>query len=446
MKKLMSCIALTASVWSSFSFAQNYDITLMAVRQGSSYQTQYFTVSPNPLTVPTNNNIEAVMYYRETVTIKNFGGDSCYFLDSGQTTSTNFRCGTYETVFYLNLSSPQPSTAEEPSKTCNTVEGAFIDGFHNALEDFCAIVGTTGGANPQPLMCTATNISEIPAGSGNFQHTVTAQTCTAPTGPTAPDGEGPDPEPCSENCEPTDPPPTGGNDGSDIPNTGGGSNTSTTTVTGTSTDSQGNVTNIEMTFEQDLTPVTERLNEANQRLKVENQNSSTIIDKLNELITGNTNIGQKLDGIKDAINGLDGGTDMSGVEDGIEGLREDLSGNGSFAEGEALAGEVSLPSETDLLGQFQAIQDAINSPENQAHFDALQNAAGNGLTVFESIPQLFQLSSESCTPLPFYKYNLDICGYTSTIRTVLNFVFIVILIIFLVRSLNEDMKKIRMIS
>lgn len=441
MKKLMFFIALTASVWSSFLYSQNQYITNVFVRTGASNSTQYFTITPSSFTAPQGVNLCA--YFQELGTIAhtstgNTGEfqtpNSCYFKWSGTTYNDE-----------IHFSTPV-LTDDEPTRTCKLIEGAFIDGYHNALDDFCAIVGTTGGSNPQPLMCIATNLSEIPAGSGNFQHTVTPQTCTAPTGPTAPDGQGPDPEPCTENCEPTDPPPTGGNDGSDIPSTGGGSNTSTTTVTGTSTDSQGNVTNIEMTLEQDLTPVTERLNEANQRLKVENQNSSTIIDKLNELITGNTSNGQKLDGIKDAINGLDTGSDMSGVEDGIEGLREDLSGNGSFAEGEALAGEVSLPSETDLLGQFQAIQDAINSPENQAHFDALQNAAVNGLTVFESIPQLFQLSSESCTPLPFYKYNLDICGYTPTIRNVLNFVFIVVLIIFLIRSLNEDIKKVRMIS
>src|SRR5690606_39104283 len=104
----------------------------------------------------------------------------------------------------------------------------------NSLDDFCAIVGSTGGANPEPLLCVATNLSEIPAGSGNFQHTVTQQTCSAPTGPTAPDGEGTDPEPCTENCEPTDPEtPPGGDDGSGIPDSSGGATGGNSNVGGT---------------------------------------------------------------------------------------------------------------------------------------------------------------------------------------------------------------------
>jgi hypothetical protein len=450
MKKLLLSLVLTASVWSSFSHAANYHVIGVTIKQGATSATSQFTLSPAlPYVIPSEFTTlsQRCLWIQENITITwNYDSSTVEFAPSN---NCSFKPPSHSSYGYNITAITGSDTQADPTQTCKGNEGGFIDGFHNSLSDFCANIGTTGGINPQPLLCTATNISEIPAGSGNFQHTVTANSCTAEDGPTAPEGENPDPEPCTENCEPTDPPPSGGNDGSDIPSTGGGTNNSTTVVTGTQTDNQGNVTNINMQMEQDYSPITERINETNERLKAENENSSTIIDRLNDLIHGTTENGQKLDAIADAI-GSSTGTDTSGIEgklDGISdelgGLRDDLSGNGSFEDGQNLANDIDLPDESDVSDFFSQINDVINNEENTARYNGITTAA-DGLTSFQSLPQFFEFSSENCAPIPFWHYQWDVCQYTPTIRTVLTFITTMLLILFLVRSVVEDLKKIRL--
>lgn len=448
MKKLIFSILLAASVWSSFSFAQNKNVTVQ-VYSGTYNGTSNYQRNPQTFVAP--SDVDLCSYFWEIGTlIHNSAGEITPNLRD-PSNPCRFKIYTTAPKYEFSLNLPFTLTEADPTQTCKGLEGSFIDGFHNSLDDFCAIVGTTGGTNPQPLMCTATNISEIPAGSGNFQHTVTAQSCSAPTGPTAPDDGGTDPEPpCTENCEPTDPetPPTGGNDGSDIPSTGGGSSSSTTTVTGTQTDSQGNVTNINMTMEQDYSPITTRQDETNQRLEVENQNSSSIIGQLAQLLEKVTGIGQgtaeisdKLDGVTDAINGIDTSTDLSGVEGKLDGIKDAI---GTPQEGEAAGNDAELPDvETAINEGFNAIQDAMNTDTNNQITAGLENI-GDKLTSFESIPQLFEFASQSCSPITLGEHSLNLCSYAATSSSVLSWVLTMLTIIFLVTSVIADIKRVRL--
>ncbi|SEH96536.1 hypothetical protein SAMN05660691_02446 [Rheinheimera pacifica] len=451
MKTLMLFIALTASVWSSFSYSESLEVYISRFsNEGSTYnncsssnvcyQTFYMPVSA------TNDDLKTQYLFQ--ITNITYSNKSCH-MDGP---SRFFRCPEASSLrsYFTFTATNSPA---EPTQTCKTVEGAFIDGYHNSENDFCAIVGSTGGSNPQPLMCVAKNLAEIPANSGNFQHTISANDCNSPTGPIAPDGDGTDPgEPCTENCEPTNPetPPGGGDDGSEIPDTGGGSNSSNTSVTGSITDSQGNITNINLTMDQDFSPITNRQNETNERLKAENQNSSTIIDRLNDIIKGGTDNGKKLDGIKDAITGLGEGedTDLSGIEGKLDGIKEGIDGikdgMGTSQDGEDAANNVDLPDvEKAINDGYDAIMDAINSDANNQVTDGLQNV-GTGLTAFESIPQIFALASENCGPLNFGDIRMDLCPYASTSSYVLTWVLTILTIIFIVFSVVSDIKKIRM--
>ncbi|MCB5212095.1 hypothetical protein LHL18_01235 [Rheinheimera aquimaris] len=341
---------------------------------------------------------------------------------------------------------------EEPTTTCRYIEGAIIDGYHHSEESFCAHVGSTGGANPEPLLCQSTcKIGDICLGTASgYTHYVTAQSCSAVTGPTAPDDGGTDPEPpCTENCEPTDPEtPPGGDDGSGIPDSGGGATGGNSNVGGTITDSDGKVTNIDLTIEQDFTPVTERLNETNKRLAAENKNSSTIIDRLNDLIHGTAENGDKLDGIKDAIAGIETGGDMSGVEGKLDGIQESIDaikdGFGTAGDGESAAGGVDLPDYSLALEEaWGKVEHSQNNGEGGAGVNRLNNI-GDNLTSFDSIPQLFAFAQDNCSPIPFGRRSLDVCTYAPTISNVLTWVVYLLTLIFFVRSIQQHIQNVRL--
>jgi hypothetical protein len=450
MKKLIFSIFLASSVWSSFSFANNQNVYSFSIKQGATSITSSFTIEPRYYVAPAG--VSPCLYFQEIGTLV-FNSQNQTITDFNSTNPCLFNFGS-NTNYSSRLDLLTNATTSEPTQTCKGLEGAFIDGFHNSLDDFCAIVGTTGGTNPEPLMCTATNISEIPAGSGNYQHTVTSQSCTAPTGPTAPDDGGTDPEPpCTENCEPTEPetPPATGNDGSDIPSTGGGSSSSTTTVTGTQTDSQGNTTNISMTMEQDYSPITTRQDETNQRLEAENQNSSSIIGQLAQLLEKVTGIGQgtaeisdKLDGVTDAINGIDTGTDTTAIEGKLDAINDTL---GTSEQGDSLGQQVELPDVEAAINQgYDAINNAINSTANNEITNELESI-GDKLTVFESIPAIFEVAHDSCSPIIFFKgsnqLTFNLCPYAAVSSSILSWVLTLLTVIFIIASLIDDIKRIR---
>ncbi|WP_259240895.1 hypothetical protein [Rheinheimera pacifica] len=278
--------------------------------------------------------------------------------------------------------------------------------------------------------------------------------CDAPTGPDGgadpePCTENCDPEPCTENCEPTDPEtPPGGDDGSGVPGTGGGPNSSNTSVTGTATDSEGKVTNINLEMDQDFSPITDRQNETNERLKVENQNSANLVEKVNGLGQGLIEANDNLEGIRDAIDGL-GNPDMSGIEGKLDGIKEGIDGikdgMGTAEEGEAAADGVSLPDyQRTIDNGFGDIIGAINSDDNNQKEGQLLNLDEN-LRAFSSVPALFDFAADNCQPVSFgSNISLDLCPYAATSSGILSWVLTVLTIIFLIHSISADIKKIRM--
>ena len=447
MKKLILAFVLTASVWSSFSHSANQNVTVNTY-SGSSNTSSYFTISPNTFVAP--EGASKCDYFWElggVLTHQTFGEITEDLRDPAN--SCRFKLRSVEGSYSNTLSLPATDTTAEPTTTCHLQEGGFIDGYHNSIDDFCANIGTTGGLNPQPLMCIAKNLAETPVGSGQYQHFITPQECSAPTGPIAPDGTNPDPdpEPCTENCEPVDPetPPTG-NDGSGIPSTGSGSNMGNVNVTGTQTDSQGNVTAINMTMEQDFSPLTERINETNQRLQVENQNSSTIIDQLNDLIAGNAANGQKLDTIANNIGGS--GTDTTAMEGKLDGIKDSIDGIkdgfGTEQHGIDSANNVDLPDYgTAINDGFNQINEAMNTGAFKEHTDTLEGITGE-LTAFDSIPELFLYASQNCTPIPFGSHYLNTCQYAPTISAVLTWASYLLVVIFLFTSISATLTRIRL--
>ena len=439
MKKLMFLLALTASVWSSFLYASKAVYVSRVSEQNSTYNRCALAPSICYQTFYVDDELNSDEAYTqrisELVPIV-YNGNNCTFNGSRFMPCENVAMPIYM-VFQVTLSDI------EPDESCQSAEGAFIDGLHNSQDDFCANVGSTGGTNPQPLLCIARWLIETPTGSGNWQHTVTSESCSSPTGPVSGN------DPCTENCEPTDPD-TGGGDGSNIPGTGDSSSSSKSTVTGTSTDSQGNVTNIELEIEQDLTPVTERLNEANKRLEVENKNSSAMLDKLKDILDGITGNGEKLDGIKDAISNQQG-TDLSGVEDKLDDIKGAIDGlkdgAGTFEDGQSAGEGVQLPDyNTALTEGFDRIQSDINSDVNNATTKGLSEV-GKRFTAFDSLPQLFEFAAENCEPIRLDQTrSLNLCGYAPTISNTLSWLFTMLTVIFLLSSVVADVKNMRLNS
>lgn len=452
MKTLMLFIALTASVWSSFVFSQE---NIQGYRFGSgSISISYCLdgvipsgksrciVGNGPYNVSGNvfRSVESLYSYAGTKVIRSSGVE-----DEIPFNTSSYRYN-YTSAGCTNCVSISIVTGiGAPLDTCYDLEGAFIDGYHNSESDFCAVVGNTGGPTPQPLMCTATMIAEIPAFSGNFQHIVTANACSAPTGPTAPD-DGTDPgEPCTENCEPTDPEtPPGSGDGSDIPGTGDGPTGGNTTVGGTITDSQGNVTNINLTMDQDFSPITNRLNETNERLKLENKNSASMDERLKQInqniVDGNLELKDINSHMKEGLSGIEGKLD--GIKEGIDGIKD---GMGTAEEGEAAADGISLPDyQRTIDNGFGDITGAINSDDNNQKEGQLLNFDEN-LRAFSSVPALFDFAADNCQPVSFgSNIILDLCPYAATSSGILSWVLTVLTIIFLIHSISADIKKIRM--
>lgn len=448
MKTLMLFIALTASVWSSFSYAQSIRVSGFYMVQGASVL-QGYTLSPFEVYVPCDQydspciNAYLADSLELTVDGLTYGLSYC----PGQFPVFGPSCGNVPQLRYTIIPT---QVADEPTRTCRTIEGNTIDGYHSSLTPYCVNTGlTTGGANPEPLLCMSKEPFEAPPGSGNFTHFISVQSCDAPTGPDGgtdpePCTENCDPEPCTENCEPTDPEtPPGGGDGSDIPGTGDGPTGGNTTVGGTTTDSDGNVTQINLTMDQDFSPITNRLNETNERLKTENKNSNAMNEWLKLInqntVDGNLELKDINSHMKEGLSGIEGKLD--GIKEGIDGIKD---GMGTSQDGEDAANNVDLPDvEKAINDGYDAIMDAINSDANNQVTDGLQNV-GTGLTAFESIPQIFALASENCGPLNFGDIRMDLCPYASTSSYVLTWVLTILTIIFIVFSVVSDIKKIRM--
>lgn len=443
MKTLMLFIALTASVWSSFSYSQSLQVHPL-FRQGAASVPVILT--PANFYSAQTTEAAAIADFKESVTVIQTSWN-CHIV--WVPNSNNWTCwregmGTplngYAT-FLLNASD-YPA-----SQTCKGLEGEFIGDYHSSDQPFCANVGSTGGANPQPLLCQTTCLqgSTCARNSNGWLHYVTPQSCSSPTGP---DG-GTDPgEPCTENCEPTDPEtPPGGGDGSDIPGTGDGPTGGNTTVGGTVTDSQGNVTNINLTMDQDFSPITNRQNETNERLKVENQNSAALVEKVNGIGQGLIEANDNLEGIRDAINGL-GNPDMSGIEGKLDGIKEGIDGikDGMGTEDEGRhAGEIAdLPDvEHAINAGYDAIMDAMHTQANNELTNGLETI-GERFTAFESIPQIFAMSADSCSPFSFGDINLNLCPYAPTTSNVLSWVLTILTMIFIITGVVADIKRVRM--
>lgn len=450
MKTLMLFIALTASVWSSFLYSQSLQVHPL-FRQGAASVPVILT--PANFYSAQTTEAAAIADFKESVTVIQTSWN-CHIV--WVPNSNNWTCwregmGTplngYAT-FLLNASD-YPA-----SKTCKGLEGVYLQGFHSSVSSFCAQLDvSTGGPNPEPLKCMTKDAIESPTGSSNYTHFVSDIPCDSPTGPDGgnegePCTENCDPEPCTENCEPTDPEtPPGGGDGSDIPGTGDGPTGGNTTVGGTITDSQGNVTNINLTMDQDFSPITNRQNETNERLKVENQNSATLIEKVNGIGQGLIEANDNLEGIRDAINGL-GNPDMSGIEGKLDGIKEGIDGikDGMGTEDEGRhAGEIAdLPDvEHAINAGYDAIMDAMHTQGNNELTNGLETI-GERFTAFESIPQIFAMSADNCSPFSFGDINLNLCPYAPTTSNVLSWVLTILTMIFIITGVVADIKRVRM--
>lgn len=454
MKTLMLFIALTASVWSSFSYAQSIRVSGFHMMQGASHL-QGWVLSPSEVYVPCDQYdsacINAYLADALELTISSGLTYGLIHCPGNRPIPNNYSCGNVPQLRYTIYPT---QVADEPTQTCRTIEGNTIEGYHSSADSYCVNTSlTTGGTNPQPLLCRSKDAIEVPTGSGNFTHFISVDSCDAPTGPDGgadpePCTENCDPEPCTENCEPTDPEtPPGGDDGSGVPGTGGGPNSSNTSVTGTATDSEGKVTNINLEMDQDFSPITDRQNETNERLKIENQNSANLIEKVNGIGQGLIEANDNLEGIRDAIDGL-GNPDMSGIEGKLDGIKESIDGikdgMGTAEEGKEL-GEISdLPDvEKAINDGYDAITDAMHTQANNELTNGLETI-GNRLTAFESIPQIFAMASDSCEPISFSDKTLNLCPYAATSSNVLTWALTILTIIFIVTSVVADIKRVRM--
>lgn len=341
-------------------------------------------------------------------------------------------------------------TGTEPSISCKSLEGGVIDALHSTETPFCASVGTTGGASPQPLLCLS-SCGEVCVGTAlGFQHFVTPATCTAVTGPDGgnDDGGGDDGGGCTENCNGGGDPTQPGDGGSSptIPDTSGNPTTVQVNLGGTFNGPNG-VTNVNLTLDQDFKPVTDRINETNARLNALQQGQQTTNSTLTQIQQGQQTTNSRLSDISSGIAGLTSAIDglnfnSSGIESGLSDINTTLQ-TGSIEGGAQMAGDINLPGEVEFENQIASVVTKITTGNNQQAIDNF-GKLGDSLTSFESLQDLFSMASDNCSPIPFGNYSLDLCGAAQISRSVLNWVVAVLLIIFLVKSVVEDLKRLRM--
>ena len=300
-----------------------------------------------------------------------------------------------------------------------------------------------------------------------YQHYVTANSCTAITGPDggADDGSGGDPG--GDNGGDTG----GGDNGTGNP--GGGSTADNPTSTevnlgGTFTNANG-TTNVNLTMNQDFSPITSRINETNSRLRDTNVLLGSIksaIESLESSNDSNQAIQDLLTDIKSAVEGinleldttglesalgdiagaLDGlanaeGTDTGRMETLLEEVRDTLR-TGSYEGGLEFGESVNLPDANTIISNYNQVIAAIDSDENLQLTERFTNISDT-LNSFDSVQGIFDFAGASCSPIYLGRHELDLCGAAGYSRSVLNWVVSVLLIIFLVKSITSDLKRIR---
>lgn len=448
MKKLLNVFLTLVAFLPLVSYAESYQTTAIRVVQGSP--------GDCPLT-------SGEIYY-----VESFQNSAAFMFSVAQMLCPGARLHTSgTTVRFLGPTkgdlyslSPVDFVKHDipPSRTCSTVRGSTISDYHSSEQPYCANLGSSGGANPQPLLCIATCQVCITNSNGSYPFTVTAQSCSAPTGPDGGTGDGGGDDSGGDTGGgdtgggDSGGNPGGGNSGGDTGggnsggNTGGGTTPAPPPVVtvniGGSFSSPSGVTNVNLSFEQDHSPITTRIDQTNQLLtqtntginqlndtqKATNQLLTQTNTKLDGIAQGQANTNQLLTGLTDAVTGLN--TGLGGINDALT--------SGTLTEGANAANDVNLPTDNQNDAAYQSVISAVSSEQ----LDSFSNLADN-ISGFDSIPQLFNFAASNCAPLPFGKHILDICSYAQTSRFLLNWVFIILLVIFLSRSIVSDLKNLK---
>ncbi|MFN4055864.1 MAG: hypothetical protein ACK4GU_13390 [Alishewanella aestuarii] len=356
--------------------------------------------------------------------------------------------GSSNCSLHVRQSVIQPTT-NPPEQTCKGLEGGVIDSLHSTDTPFCAAVASNG-PGAQPLLCLST-CGEVCVGtSAGYQHYVSSSSCSSVTGPDGgnDDGGGDDGGGCTENCNGVGDPTQPGDGGSSptIPDTSGNPTTVQVNIGGTFNGPNG-VTNVNLTLDQDLKPLTDRINETNARLNALQQGQQTTNSTLTQIQQGQQTTNSRLSDISSGIAGLTSAIDglnfnSSGIESGLSDINTTLQ-TGSMEGGAQMAGDINFPGEVEFENQIASVVTKITTGDNQQAIDKF-GKLGESLTSFESLQDLFSMASDNCSPIPFGNYSLDLCGAAQISRSVLNWVVAVLLIIFLVKSVVEDLKRLRM--
>ncbi|MCH8475993.1 MAG: hypothetical protein LAT55_12295 [Opitutales bacterium] len=437
MKSLIVITLLSASLWSSFLYSApgGYEYLSFTFWDGHLQRTVSWSNSPSSLIAPCSSTSCVSDYLATNLTVTwndtNYGLKHC--LSESKITLDSHSCSSNVRISY----SGRWRGDLEPTNTCPDNEGGFLESRHNSPDPFCVHIGDTGGISPEPLLCMTREVAEVPAGSGSHIHEVTAQPCSAATGPVSPDGDGGDDGGgCQEDCGGDDD--GGGSDdggpSSGIPSTGGDSTVVQVHMGGTFTDSSGNITNVNLTMDNDFSPITVRQNETNQRL-------SAIQDQLH---TGQQQTNQRLDGVISAIGGIGSGGgsdfDASGIESRLDAINDRFNDTGDSVDIDDF-----LPSyESHLEAMHQSVSGAISSGQFQDGVYQLENSMEGLDQGFSSFAQLWQFHNSNCSPIPFGNSELNFCGMAPTVSNVLTWVATVLTAIFIIHGVIALLLNVRL--
>lgn len=451
MKKSILVLTLILAFLPHLSYAQNYVNVSYRVFSGSSpLPASEYTLTPSSLVT---DCLYTTQFAHYDPCANNYAKDRISVTIFGVERELNIVGSTLCVVPYDNcgmtLRPTFSPTTSLPEETCKGLEGGVIDSLHSTDTPFCAAVASNG-PGAQPLLCLST-CGEVCVGtSAGYQHYVSSSSCSAVTGPDGgnDDGGGDDGGGCTENCNGGGDPTQPGDGGSSptIPDTSGNPTTVQVNLGGTFNGPNG-VTNVNLTLDQDFKPVTDRINETNARLNALQQGQQTTNSTLTQIQQGQQTTNSRLSDISNGIAGLTSAIDglnfnSSGIESGLSDINTTLQ-TGSMEGGAQMAGDINLPGEVEFENQIASVVTKITTGDNQQAIDNF-GKLGDSLTSFESLQDLFSMASDNCSPIPFGNYSLDLCGAAQISRSVLNWVVAVLLIIFLVKSVVEDLKRLRM--
>lgn len=337
---------------------------------------------------------------------------------------------------YYGGNSTNPET-----HTCQEAEGGFVGNDLNFPDNnsYCMHTGwSTGGADPQPLLCQTEGYLGTSQG---WTHIWTATQCYAETSPDPQPDPDPDPNP--------DPDP----DPEPDPGTPGGTGQPSSGTTGGTTGTSGSdPVNLVMDFK----PVTERLdliradavahtNYLGQRINAASNAEVAATNSLKPLLEA---IGVKTDSVATAVR--EGTAEVKGelntlnntgkaiegaIKDGNTALGEKLDGikegidkltDGIPIDGEYAANSTQLPDyDTAVRDGIAQIQSTVNQYADESGINDLTNrqAVTGMFEAAQSFSDVFDIARSNCSPIPFGSHGtFNICGAAPTISSALEII------------------------